>query len=188
MRRAWKLGALTALWLLVLAPAASAAEATGIDKTIQDALGPFSEWIASVVFWGPSIGGTTLPLIVVWLIGGAVFFTLRNQFINLRGFRHSVDVMRGEYDDPDDPGETTHFQALMTALSATVGLGNIAGVAVAISTGGPGATLWMVIAAFFGMSTKFVECSLAVKYRNEYEDGHVSGGPMFYIDRLSDKF
>ncbi len=190
MRRAGKLGLLTLGWLLLLAPAANAAqEANGVDAAIQDTLGPVADFMSGIVFYAIPLGGeTAVPLVVIWLIGGAVFFTFRNQFINLRGFKHSVDITRGEYDDPDDPGETTHFQALMTALSATVGLGNIAGVAVAISTGGPGATLWMIIAAFFGMSTKFVECSLAVKYRNEYEDGHVSGGPMFYIDRLSDKF
>ena len=188
MRRAWGLGLLTLGWLVLLAPAASAAEATGVDKAINDALGPIAEWAGTVVFWGPTIGETPLPLVVVLLVGGAIFFSVYNKFINLRGFRHSIDVTRGAYDDPSDPGETTHFQALMTALSATVGLGNIAGVAVAVSLGGPGATFWMVVAAFFGMSTKFVECSLAVKYRNEYEDGHVSGGPMFYIDRLSRKY
>lgn len=186
MRRAGKLGLLTLGWLLLLAPAANAAqEASGVDAAIQDALSPVADFMSGIVFYAIPIGETTLPLIVVWLIGGAVFFTVYNKFINLRGFRHSIDVTRGAYDDPSDPGETTHFQALMTALSATVGLGNIAGVAVAVSIGGPGATFWMVVAAFFGMSTKFVECSLAVKYRNEFEDGHVSGGPMYYIDRLT---
>jgi len=187
MRRAWRLGLLTLGWLLLLAPAASAAESTGVDKAVNDALGPFADWAATVVFWGPTIGETPLPLVVILLVGAAIYFSVYNKFINLRGFRHSIDVTRGAYDDPSDPGETTHFQALMTALSATVGLGNIAGVAVAVSLGGPGATLWMVVAAFFGMSTKFVECSLAVKYRNEFEDGHVSGGPMYYIDRLTQK-
>jgi len=188
MTRVCKLGLLTVGFLLLLAPAASAAEEGGVDATINDTLGPFSEWISSVVFWGPTIGETTLPLIVVWLVGAAVFFTIRMKFINVRGFKHSVNVVRGQYDDPNDPGETTHFQALTTALSATVGLGNIAGVAVAISLGGPGATLWMIIAAMFGMTTKFVECGLAVKYRREFEDGHVSGGPMYYIDRMSERF
>jgi AGCS family alanine or glycine:cation symporter len=188
MRRVAKLALLTLGWLLLLAPAAGAAEETsGIDKAINDALGPVAEWAAAVVFWGPTLGETPLPLVVILLVGGAVYFSIYNKFINLRGFRHSVEVTRGAYDDPDDPGETTHFQALMTALSATVGLGNIAGVAVAVSLGGPGATLWMVVAAFFGMSTKFVECSLGVKYRKEFEDGHVSGGPMYYIDRLTEK-
>jgi len=187
MRRAWRLGLLTLGWLLLPAPAASAAESTGVDKAVNDALGPFADWAATVVFWGPTIGETPLPLVVILLVGAAIYFSVYNKFINLRGFRHSIDVTRGAYDDPSDPGETTHFQALMTALSATVGLGNIAGVAVAVSLGGPGATLWMVVAAFFGMSTKFVECSLAVKYRNEFEDGHVSGGPMYYIDRLTQK-
>jgi alanine or glycine:cation symporter, AGCS family len=185
--RACRLGLLTLGWLL-LAPAASATEEGGVDAAINRALGPFSERVAEVVFWGPTIGETTLPLIVVWLVGAAVFFTVRMKFINVRAFRHSIDVVRGAYDDPDDPGETTHFQALTTALSATVGLGNIAGVAVAISLGGPGATFWMIVAAMFGMTTKFVECSLAVKYRREFEDGHVSGGPMYYLDRMSERF
>ncbi|HSK90489.1 MAG TPA: alanine/glycine:cation symporter family protein [Euzebyales bacterium] len=185
MRRACRVTALTGLWLLVLAPAARAAEAGGgIDTAINDALGPVSEVMSRYVFYPVPGLPVELPLIVVWLIAGAVFFTFYNRFINIRGFAHSVQILRGQYDDPDDPGETTHFQALMTALSATVGLGNIAGVAVAITIGGPGATFWMVVAAFFGMSTKFVECSLAVKYRYEYEDGHVTGGPMVYIERL----
>ncbi|HEX6257713.1 MAG TPA: alanine/glycine:cation symporter family protein [Euzebyales bacterium] len=189
MRRVGNLCLLTIGWLLLLAPAAHAGqEQSGVDKAVNDTLGPVAEFAAGVVFYAVPIGETSLPLIVVWLFGGAIFFTVYNKFINLRGFRHSIEVTRGAYDDPDDPGETTHFQALMTALSATVGLGNIAGVAVAVSIGGPGATFWMVVAAFFGMSTKFVECSLGVKYRNEFEDGHVSGGPMYYIDRLSDKY
>jgi AGCS family alanine or glycine:cation symporter len=188
MRRGGKLGLLTLGWVLLLAPAASAAQDGGIDATINEALGPFSERISGIVFWGPTLGETTLPLIVVWLVGAAVYFTIRMKFINIRGFRHSVDVVRGAYDDPNDPGETSHFQALTTARAATVGLGHIAGVAVAISLGGPGATRWMFVAAMFGMTTKFVECGLAVKYRREFEDGHVSGGPMYYIDRMSVNF
>jgi AGCS family alanine or glycine:cation symporter len=181
-RRVWTLCALTIGLLLAPASAALAAdESGGIDQAINDALGPFSDWIASVVFWAPPIENFP-PLIVLWLVAGGVFFTFYLRWINIRGFKHSIDITRGAYDDPDDPGETTHFQALMTALSATVGLGNIAGVAVAISLGGPGATFWMVVAAVFGMTLKFTECSLAVKYRNEFEDGHVSGGPMYYLD------
>jgi AGCS family alanine or glycine:cation symporter len=127
------------------------------------------------------------PLIVLWLICGSVFFTLRTGFINLRGLKHAVDVVQGKYDDPDDDGEVTHFQALATALSGTVGLGNIAGVAIAVQTGGPGAVLWMTLAGFFGMSSKFTECTLAQKYRRVRPDGSVAGGPMYYIARpLSD--
>ncbi|UNY98949.1 amino acid carrier protein [Zhouia spongiae] len=122
-----------------------------------------------------------IPFIVVWLLLGATFFTLRMGFINIRGFRHSVDLAKGKYDDPDAPGQVTHFQALATAVSGTVGLGNIAGVAVAISLGGAGATLWMIVAGLLGMSSKFVECTLGVKYRDILPDGRVFGGPMNYL-------
>ena len=122
-----------------------------------------------------------IPFIVVWLVIGALFFTLRMGFINLRGFRHSIDLAKGKYDDPNAPGQVTHFQALATAVSGTVGLGNIAGVAVAISLGGAGATFWMIIAGLLGMSSKFVECTLGVKYREIKEDGRVFGGPMNYL-------
>ncbi len=121
------------------------------------------------------------PLIVVWLVLGAIFFTLYMRFINVRGFRHALDLVRGKYDNPDDPGEVSHFQALATALSGTVGLGNIAGVAIAITVGGPGATFWMIIAGLLGMSLKFTEVTLGVKYREVDEDGNVSGGPMYYL-------
>lgn len=123
----------------------------------------------------------SIPFIVIWLVFGALFFTLRMGFINFRGFAHAVALARGKHDEPNAPGEVTHFQALATAVSATVGLGNIAGVAVAISLGGPGATFWMIVAGLLGMSSKFVECTLGVKYRNINEDGSVSGGPMHYL-------
>lgn len=123
----------------------------------------------------------SIPFIVIWLVFGAVFFTLKMGFINFTGFRHSIRLIRGQYDEPNAPGEVTHFQALATAVSATVGLGNIAGVAVAISLGGPGATFWMVVAGLLGMSSKFVECTLGVKYRTINEQGSVSGGPMHYL-------
>lgn len=122
-----------------------------------------------------------LPIIVVWLIMGAVVFTLYMGFINIRGFRHAIDIVRGKYDNPNDKGEVSHFQALATALSGTVGLGNIAGVAIAIVLGGPGATFWMIIAGLLGMSSKFVECTLGVKYRKIDVFGTVSGGPMYYL-------
>ncbi len=127
------------------------------------------------------------PLIVLWLICGSIFFTVQMGFINLRGLKHAVDIVKGKYDDPHDDGEVTHFQALATALSGTVGLGNIAGVAIAVQTGGPGAVLWMTLAGFFGMSSKFTECTLAQKYRRVRPDGSIAGGPMYYISRpLSD--
>ncbi|MCX7546600.1 amino acid carrier protein [Xanthomarina sp. F1114] len=123
----------------------------------------------------------TIPFIVVWLILGSIFFTLRLKFVNIRGFRHSIDLARGKYDDPNAPGTITHFQAMATAVSATVGLGNIAGVAVAISLGGAGATFWMFLAGFFGMSLKFAECTLGVKYRFIDKEGRIFGGPMNYL-------
>ena len=128
------------------------------------------------------------PLIVLWLICGSIFFTLRMGFVNVRGLKHAIDIVRGKYDDPNDDGEVSHFQALATALSGTVGLGNIAGVAIAVQTGGPGAVLWMTLGGFFGMSSKFTECTLAQKYRRVKADGSVAGGPMYYIARpLADK-
>jgi len=137
-----------------------------------------------LIFWDDGTAGDLqLPFIVVWLITGAVFFTLRFGFINLRAFRHAWAVTAGHYDDPDDPGEVTHFQALSSALSATVGLGNIAGVAVAVGIGGPGAVFWMVAAGFLGMSSKFTECTLGQMYRERSEDGHILGGPMRYLQR-----
>ena len=122
-----------------------------------------------------------IPFIVIWLVLGALFFTLRLGFINIRGFKHSLDLARGKYDDPNAPGQVTHFQALATAVSGTVGLGNIAGVAVAVSLGGAGATFWMIIAGLLGMSSKFVECTLGVKYRFINSEGRVFGGPMNYL-------
>ncbi len=122
-----------------------------------------------------------IPFIVIWLILGSIFFTLRLKFINIRGFKHSLALARGKYDDPDAPGSITHFQAMATAVSATVGLGNIAGVAVAISLGGAGATFWMFLAGFFGMSLKFAECSMGVKYRFIDSEGRIFGGPMNYL-------
>ena len=122
-----------------------------------------------------------IPFIVVWLLFGALFFTLRMGFINIRGFRHALQLARGKYDDPNAPGQVTHFQALATAVSGTVGLGNIAGVAVAVSLGGAGATFWMIIAGLLGMSSKFVECTLGVKYRFINSEGRVFGGPMNYL-------
>lgn len=122
-----------------------------------------------------------IPFIVIWLVFGALFFTIRMGFINIRGFKHSIDLARGKYDDPKAPGQVTHFQALATAVSGTVGLGNIAGVAVAISLGGAGATFWMIVCGLLGMSSKFVECTLGVKYRDILPDGRVFGGPMNYL-------
>ena len=164
---------------LLFIPAALA-QTDGIDKAINDAFAPVANAFAGFIF--SKIYG--VPWILVWLVVGAVVFTVYFRFINLRGFKHAIDITRGKFDDNDkDPGEVSHFQALTTALSGTIGLGNIAGVAIAISLGGPGATFWMILAGFLGMSSKFVECTLAVMYRNENADGTVSGGPMYYISK-----
>ena len=124
--------------------------------------------------------GASVPIVVVWLVFGAIYFTFRMNFINFRGFKHAIGLVKGDYDDPSDKGEVSHFQALTTALSATVGLGNIAGVAIAISIGGPGATFWMIVAGLLGKSAKFVECTLGVKYSKLDENGELSGLPMYY--------
>ena len=125
--------------------------------------------------------GVEVPFIVLWLILGALFFTLRMGFINVRGFAHAIAITAGKYDEPHQPGEVTHFQALSSALSATVGLGNIAGVAIAVSVGGPGAVFWMVMAGVLGMSSKFTECTLGQMFREVGEDGRIMGGPMRYL-------
>ena len=126
-----------------------------------------------------NVGGA--PVVVLWLSLGAIFFTRFMRGYNSWGFRHSSDIVRGVYDDPSEPGEVTHFQALASALSATVGLGNIAGVTIAMTLGGPGAFFWMLACGVFGMASKFVECTLGQKYRQVKEDGTVLGGPMQYL-------
>ena len=169
--------------ILCLIPTAALAqdEAAGepFIKSLDAAFAQFVKAIFDVLFF--SIGG--FPLIVLWLIFGAVFFTIRMGFVNFRMFGHAIDIVRGKHDDPNAPGEVSHFQALATALSATVGLGNIAGVAIAISVGGPGATLWMTLGGLLGMSSKMVECTLGQKYRIIKPDGRVAGGPMYYLSR-----
>ena len=135
-----------------------------------------------VAFWdNGQPNEVQLPIVVVWLVLGAVFFTLRFQFINFRGFRHAIDCVRGRYTGVGEPGEISHFQALSAALSATVGLGNIAGVAFAVGIGGPGAVFWMILAGLLGMSSKFAECTLGQMYRRVDANGRVTGGPMLYL-------
>ncbi len=155
----------------------------GIDETINDITKPLASFIGSVVFVKIPLFGAQLPIVVLWLVIGAVFFTVYMGFINLRGFGHAIKLVRGDYADPNSSGEVSHFQALATAVSGTVGIGNIGGVAVAVTVGGAGATFWLIVAGLLGMSTKFVECTLGVKYRLENEDGSVSGGPMYYLDK-----
>jgi len=157
-----------------------------IDKFIDDKFAPVADAIASVIFYSvPITESFNLMLILVWLSGAAIFFTVYLGFINFRYFKHAIDVVRGKYDDPnEDSGEISRFQALATSLSGTVGLGNIAGVAVAVSVGGPGAVVWMIVMAFFSMSTKFAEVMLAVKYRQHRDPNNpkeISGGPMYYL-------
>jgi AGCS family alanine or glycine:cation symporter len=124
----------------------------------------------------------SVPFVVVVLVIGSIFFTFWYRWINVRGFKHSIDVIRGRYDNPEDKGEISHFRALTSALSATVGLGNIAGVAIAIQLGGPGAVFWMLATAVFGMTAKFSSCTLSQLYRQVNPDGTISGGPMYYLD------
>ena len=155
----------------------------GIDEKINLAIKPYADAVAGAVFSSFPVAGVDIPFVLVWLIVAASIFTVYFKFINLRAFKHGFELVRGDYHDPEAAGEVTHFQALATALSGTVGLGNIAGVAIAVSLGGPGATFWMILAGFLGMSSKFTECTLGVKYRNELPDGTVSGGPMYYLTK-----
>jgi AGCS family alanine or glycine:cation symporter len=156
---------------------------SGIDEFINGSFAPFANALNAVIFYSVNLNGGEFPLIVGWLIVGAAFFTLYLGFISIRGFPHALQLVRGDYMDPDAPGEVTPFQALSTAISGTVGVGNIAHVAICISVGGPGAAFWLIVAGFLGMSSKFAECTLGVKYRVHNPDGSVSGGPMFYLDR-----
>ncbi|MEM9495301.1 MAG: alanine/glycine:cation symporter family protein [Pseudomonadota bacterium] len=151
---------------------------------INNALTPVSDAVSSVIFYSVTIAGVSLPLVVVWLISAAIFLTVSLGFVNLRGFRHAWRLVLNPRADHSGEGEISHFEALSSALSGTVGLGNIASVPVAIALGGPGAVFWMIVAGFFGMTTKFAECALAVKYRKIGEDGRVFGGPMYYIEMV----
>ena len=155
-----------------------------IDETINEAFKPIASAFNDLVFYSIPIGESQLPLIVVWLIAGALYFTFYLKLINVRGFTHAIRIVLGKEDKTDTaPGEISHFRALTTAVSGTVGVGNITHVAVAISIGGPGATFWRIVAGFLGMASKFVECTLGVKYRQVNADGSVSGGPMYYMDK-----
>ncbi|MFK8056572.1 MAG: alanine/glycine:cation symporter family protein [Saprospiraceae bacterium] len=156
---------------------------TGLDAWLQKFFEPVTAAIESVVFFTVTFGDFTIPFVLIWLVLGALIFTIYMGFINITGFKHAIDVVRGKYDDPNDAGEVSHFQALTAALSGTVGVGNIAGVAYAVALGGPGATFWMIVAGLLGMSSKFVECTLGLMYREVHPDGSVSGGPMYYLDR-----
>ena len=154
-----------------------------IDQLIDGALRPVADAVSGVVFYALPLPGAELPLIVVWLVAGGLFFTVYLRFINVRGFAQALRIVSGRYARAGDPGEISQFSALTTAVSGTVGIGNMAGVAVAISTGGPGATFWLIVAGLLGMSAKFAECTLGVLYRRRNPDGSVSGGPMHYLER-----
>lgn len=178
----------------------------GISEALNVGLETFNGWLANLLFFSvtggffdqtkvdpqgspvlgpngqPQIEAVGFPFIVFILVAGGVFFTFFYRFIGIRGLRHALEVVRGKFDHADAQGDVSHFRALTSALSATVGLGNIAGVAIAIQIGGPGAVLWMMVAAFFGMSLKFNSCTLAQMFRHTNPDGTVSGGPMYYLD------
>lgn len=155
-----------------------------IDQTIDQAFLPVSNIASAVIFYAEPWTGYDIKLIVVWLMAVALFFTVYLGFINFRYFRHAIDIVRGKFDEPQADGQIGNFQALMASLSGTVGLGNIGGVAVAVSVGGPGAVFWMVLMGLFGMSAKFAEVALGVKYRHHRDPAHpdkISGGPMYYL-------
>lgn len=157
--------------------------ANSIDQIINDGFKPYAKALSDFIFYSVNIAGEPAPLIVLLLVGCGLFFTVYLGFINVRGFHHALQIVSGKFSDPKAPGEVSHFQALTTAVSGTVGVGNIAHVAILISVGGPGAAFWMIMAGFLGMSSKFAECTLGVKYRRENPDGSVFGGPMFYLEK-----
>jgi len=151
-----------------------------LDRFLQPIVDFANTYIIEI---GPTVGGERIAIMVILLLGTGLYLTVRTGFVQLRRLGHGFGVTTGMYDDPDDPGDVSHFQALTTALSATVGIGNIAGVAIAIHWGGPGALFWMWVTAFFGMALKYGEVTLAQRYREVGEDKEVAGGPMYYIER-----
>ena len=166
-------------FLLLLSSTAYAGEPNGVDNFF----GYINGFLATVLFYDVFPGEAEMPFIVAWLSTGAIYMTFRFGFINVRMMNHAFAVIRGKYHTADDKGEVTPFQALTTALSATVGLGNIAGVAIAIIIGGPGAIIWMIFAGFFGMSAKFTEVTLGQMYRETRPDGRLMGGAMEYLSK-----
>ena len=175
--------------LLAQEPPASPSHSTGsLPGWIESVDGFFENYLVkpldAVLFFDFGTKerfGVSIPFVVVWLLFAGIFLTIRMGFINVRLFRHSIDLIRGRYDRKEDRGDVSHFQALASALSGTVGLGNIAGVSIAIGTGGPGATFWLIFFGLIGMTTKFAECALAVMYRTTDEKGNILGGPMVYL-------
>lgn len=179
--------------IAILIPIISNAQSKSLDEKINDSFMPVAIWWENLVFTQIHLGSHAIPVVLILLLGGALFFTLYFKFANFRHFPLAIQVVRGKQDHLEKPevvpegedfhGEVNHFQALATAVSGTVGLGNIAMVAVAISIGGPGATFWMIIAGLLGMSSKFVECTLGVRYRDIDANGKVFGGPMYYLSK-----
>ncbi|YAL84263.1 alanine/glycine:cation symporter family protein [Dermacoccaceae bacterium W4C1] len=161
---------------------ADSAALASLEDSINNAVEPLATWLNKVVFYAIDLpGGASLPIVVLWLVVAGIVVSIYTGFIQFRGFKVALEVVQGKFSKPDDPGEITHFQALSSALSGTVGLGNIAGVGAALALGGPGATFWMIICGLLGMATKFAECTLGVKYREVHDDGTVSGGPFKYM-------
>tara|TARA_B100001027_G_C16266085_1_gene332188 strand:- start:2776 stop:4305 length:1530 start_codon:yes stop_codon:yes gene_type:complete len=176
----------------LLFPIVAFASDLGADKIIDEKFEKATAWFVNFIFYQIDFGDDIKVYWVLFpLILGATYFTFYFKFINLTGIKTSINIIRGKYDNVDlnekdskiNAGEVSHFQALTAALSATVGLGNIAGVAIAVSIGGAGATFWMIVAGLLGMASKFVECTLGVKYRDIGEDGIVYGGPMYYLTK-----
>jgi len=157
----------------------------GFTETVDHAFQVVNDWVKSVFFFNILffVPGVDLPLVLAWLLAGALFFTIYLRFFNLRGFKHAIDLTLGHYDVDGAKGDVNHMKALAAALSGTLGLGNISGVAIAIASGGPGAAFWIWIAGFIGMSSKFAECTLAQMYREKRADGVILGGPMLYLEK-----
>ncbi len=174
--------------LTPMAEATSTGWLADIESAINSGFDPVASAVGSVVFYAVPIGGTSFPLIVMWLVVAAAVFTIYFRGIQFRKLGLSLALIRGKYSRHTDPGEITHFQALSSAVSGTVGLGNIAGVGAAVTLGGPGATFWMILAGLLGMCTKFVECTLGVKYREVHADGSVTGGPFRYLPIAFERF
>jgi len=153
------------------------------DQVIDQSVKPVADWAGKIIFFSVPINGQSVPIVLLLLATTAILLTFAFFFINIRGFALAIKTVMGRYDNPDAPGQISHFQALSAALSATVGLGNIAGVAIAIGLGGPGATFWMIVLGVFGMTTKFCECTLGVRYRVVDNKGRTRGGPMYYLSQ-----
>jgi alanine or glycine:cation symporter, AGCS family len=173
---------LTLLAVLLFALPARAAEQSW-DQSIDSAFKPIAEWLGSIIFFKVSVGGQQAPFVIFWLGGGALLLTLLFKFINLSGIKIAYDTVRMKYSRRDDPGEITAFQALAAALSGTVGLGNIAGVAIGVSAGGPGVVFWLFMTGLLGMTTKFCECTLGVRYREIDANGKVYGGSFYTLSK-----